>query len=706
MAKRGRKRKGLFHAIRLKPNTIRTIFFVFFAMLTTISILSFLQKGSKLIELNQLLNLYFGFFSLLVPFLLLLLTFTFIKSKIPLKEPTIFIGFIFIFVSFLSLFQSGIVGEFLWNQLLTLFGQAGTLIIYIFCLIVGIVVLFDTNIIDIFRTISKTLKAIKKYTIGTGLKVKKFNSNKIYRNDSKPPVQPRASSATKEDMSYVGIPPILKEIKDIEPANIDLKNNTLGQTQIWQYPSVSVFDNSPGAPADRGDVGKNAHIIEETLDSFGITAKVVEINDSPSVTQYALEVALGTKLAKIVSLSNDLAMALSAPGGQIRIEAPIPGRSFVGIEVPNRSLQVVPIRKILENDTMKSSKSKISVPLGLDVAGKAKITDINKMPHILICGQTNSGKSVCINSWICTLLFRSSPDEVKLILVDPKRVELTPYNDIPHLLQPVIVEPEKVLAALKWAVSEMENRYKQLTEAGVRNIDSFNEKSGFVSMPYIIIIVDELNDIMMSSPTEVEEAICRIAQMARAVGIHLVLATQRPSVNVITGLIKANIPARIAFAVSSMMDSRVILDTPGAEKLLGRGDMLFIPPDLAKPVRIQGCFVSDKERDNLIDFVKKQRSPTYNNDVVSQQVAIRQKGGASGNTSSDDRDQYFDDAVKAISESGIASTSFLQRRLKLGYARAARIVDQLEKAGVVGPSKGAKPRDILVPHNTSSNTEF
>jgi len=705
MAKRGRKRKGLFRSIRLKPNTVKTIFFVFFAMLTAISVLSFLQKGSKLIELNQLLNLYFGFFSLLVPFLLLLLTFTFIKSKMPLKEPTIFIGFIFIFISFLSLFKSGIIGEFLWNQLLTLFGQAGTLIIYIFCLIVGIVVLFDTNIIDIFRIITKTIKAIKKYTIGSGLKVKKFNSNKIYRNDSKPPVQPRASSGTKEDMSYVGIPPILKEINDT-PININLKNNELGQTQIWQYPSLSIFDNSPGAPADRGDVGKNAHTIEETLDSFGITAKVVEINDSPSVTQYALEVALGTKLAKIVSLSNDLAMALSAPGGQIRIEAPIPGRSLVGIEVPNRSLQVVPIRKILENDTMKLAKSKIAVPLGLDVAGKAKIADITKMPHVLIAGQTGSGKSVCINSWICTLLFRSSPDEVKLILVDPKRVELTPYNDIPHLLQPVIVEPEKVLSALKWAVSEMESRYKQLTEAGVRNIDSYNEKSGFQSMPYIIIIIDELADIMMSSPTEVEESICRIAQMARAVGIHLVLATQRPSVNVITGLIKANIPARMAFAVSSMMDSRVILDTPGAEKLLGRGDMLFIPPDLAKPVRIQGCFVSDKERDCLVDYVKKQRSPNYNNDVVSQQVSIRQKGGASGNTSEEDRDQYFDDAVKAISESGIASTSFLQRRLKLGYARAARIVDQLEKAGVVGPSKGAKARDILVPHNTSANPEF
>ncbi|HPD44786.1 MAG TPA: DNA translocase FtsK, partial [Candidatus Woesebacteria bacterium] len=342
---------------------------------------------------------------------------------------------------------------------------------------------------------------------------------------------------------------------------------------------------------------------------------------------------------------------------------------------------------------------KIMVPLGLDVAGRPKVADIAKMPHVLIAGQTNSGKSVCINSWICTLLFRASPEEVKLILVDPKRVELTPYNDIPHLLQPVIVEPEKIISALKWTIKEMENRYRQLTEAGVRNIETLNEKAGFVSMPYILIIIDELNDIMMASPTEVEEALCRIAQMARAVGIHLILSTQHPSVNVITGLIKANIPTRIAFAVTSMMDSRVILDLPGAEKLLGRGDMLYIPPELAKPIRVQGCFVSDKERDKLIEFVKSQQQPNYNNEIVSQPVTG--KGTAGKNIVSvdgEERDALFDQAVKLIAESGQASSSFLQRRLNLGYARAARVIDQLEKAGIVGPSKGAKPRDILIPH--------
>ena len=354
---------------------------------------------------------------------------------------------------------------------------------------------------------------------------------------------------------------------------------------------------------------------------------------------------------------------------------------------------------------MKQAKSKIAVPLGLDVAGKSKIADIAKMPHVLIAGQTGSGKSVCINSWITTLLYRASPEEVKLILVDPKRVELSCYDNIPHLLQPVITDPNEVVSALKWAVVEMERRYKDLTEAGVRNIEAFNDKSGFVQMPYILIIIDELADIMMTAPTEVEEAICRIAQKARAVGIHLILATQRPSVNVITGLIKANIPARMAFAVTSMMDSRVILDLPGAEKLLGRGDMLYIPPELAKPIRVQGCFVSDKERDTLLNFIKAQRKPEYNLEITSQ--PITSKNTTSKNIVSiggEDRDKLFDDAVAAIAESGQASSSFLQRRLRLGYARAARVIDQLEKAGIIGPSKGAKPRDILIPHNKPANS--
>ncbi|HOZ81133.1 MAG TPA: DNA translocase FtsK, partial [Candidatus Woesebacteria bacterium] len=474
------------------------------------------------------------------------------------------------------------------------------------------------------------------------------------------------------------------------------------ENKIWQYPPISLFDGTPGAKADRGDVRKNAQIIERTLESFGITARVAEVNDSPSVTQYALEVALGTKLAKIISLSNDLAMALSAPGGQIRVEAPIPGRPLVGIEVPNHSLQVVPLRQILESEVMKNAKSKLTVPLGLDVAGKPRVADIAKMPHVIIAGQTGSGKSVCVNSWINTLLFRASPEEVRMIMVDPKRVELTPYNGIPHLLNPVIVEPEKVVSALKWAVGEMERRYKMFTEVNAKNIESYNNLAGFQAVPYIVIVIDELAEIMLFSPAEVEDNICRLAQMARAVGIHLVLATQRPSVNIITGLIKANVPTRIAFAVASMTDSRVVLDTPGAEKLLGRGDMLFVPPDLAKPVRIQGTFVADKDINRLIEFLKTQRQTDYNTEVTS--VPIASKNTLSPNVVSvngEDHDALFNDAVKFIVDTGKASATYLQRHLKVGYARAARLLDEMEQAGIVGPVNGSKPREIKIPHKGS-----
>jgi S-DNA-T family DNA segregation ATPase FtsK/SpoIIIE len=400
-----------------------------------------------------------------------------------------------------------------------------------------------------------------------------------------------------------------------------------------------------------------------------------------------------------------MAMALAAPGGMIRVEAPIPGRSLVGIEVPNRSLEVVPIRKILESDVMKNAKNKITVPLGLDVAGNPRVGDITKMPHVLIAGQTGSGKSVCVNSWIANILFRASPDEVRMIMVDPKRVELTPYNGIPHLLTPVIVEPEKVISALKWAVSEMERRYKTFTEVGAKNIESYNNMAGFQSLPYILIFIDELAEIMLFSPNEVEDNVCRLAQMARAVGIHLILATQRPSVNVITGLIKANIPTRISFAVASVTDSRVILDSPGAEKLLGRGDMLYIPPELAKPVRIQGCFVSDKELTSLIDYLKAQKTTEYDDQVISQPVAHGKNSGNIDAGSVEDRDQMFDQAVKLVQDTGKASASLMQRRLKLGYARAARVLDQLEAAGIVGSSNGAKPREILIAHNNSDDAE-
>ena len=702
MAKRGRKKKKIIPRLRLKPETIQTIFFIFFLILTVVSVFSFLQTGPVPLAINQILDKYFGFGAILISFLLFLTAFLFAKIKTPLKDLNVFLGFLIMFISLISLFNQGVVGSFLSLQLATAFNsQVISVFIFVFLLIVGFVILFDTTLAQVVRFFTSLFKLFKKYTIGNvkNLKEKSLNKQKIYQSQLSLENNNSQNKKEKDDFNVVNIPPVL--YKPIINNSLIPGNNTLDVSNypVWRYPSIDIFDNTPGPKADRGDIRKNAQIIEQTLESFGITARVAEFNESPAVTQYALEVALGTKLAKIMSLSNDLAMALAAPGGMIRVEAPIPGRDRVGIEVPNRSLEVVPIRQMLESDAMKNAKNKITVPLGLDVAGHAKVGDLTKMPHVLIAGQTGSGKSVCINSWIASILFRASPQEVRMIMVDPKRVELTPYNGIPHLLTPVIVEPEKVLSALKWAVTEMEDRYKKFTEVGVKNIEGYNNLSGFQQMFYILIFIDELAEIMLFSPSEVEDNVCRLAQMARAVGIHLVLATQRPSVNVITGLIKANIPSRISFAVASVTDSRVVLDTPGAEKLLGRGDMLYLPPELAKPVRVQGCFVSDKELNNLIENLKAQQTTQYNDEITNLPISTGH-GTIKLGPSEEDRDVLFDAAVQLVRESGKASSSLMQRRLKLGYARAARVLDQLEQAGIVSPANGSKPRDILIEHNS------
>ncbi len=412
-----------------------------------------------------------------------------------------------------------------------------------------------------------------------------------------------------------------------------------------------------------------------------------------AVTQYAIRIAEGTKLSKIKGLSTDLALALAAPTGTIRIEAPIPGRNLVGLEIPNRSPEYVTLQEIMTHPTMAKEKSRLAVGLGLGVSGSPIIADIKKMPHVLVAGSTGSGKSVCINTIITTLLFRNSPQELRFILVDPKRVELTGYNGIPHLLTPVITNTDAVVAALTWATKEMDKRYKMFAEVGVRNIEEYNELSGFTAMEYIVIVIDELADIMLSSPTKVEDLIVRLAQMARATGIHLVLATQRPSVNVITGLIKANIPTRIAFNVASMIDSRVIIDSPGAEKLLGRGDMLYVPPDRPLPTRIQGTYVTNEEIKALIEYLKKTDAGE-----VKYQEEVTQKyiSGEDGAGDAASRDPEFEDAVNVVIAAGRASTSFLQRKMSLGYNKAARIMDQLEHAGVVGPQEGAKPRTVLI----------
>jgi len=461
--------------------------------------------------------------------------------------------------------------------------------------------------------------------------------------------------------------------------------------EVWEYPPLDLLTDSIGAKANRGDIKKNAAAIENTLDSFGIQAKVVEVNMGPAVTQYALQIALGTKVTKITALANDIALALAAPTGTVRIEAPIPGKSQVGIEVPNISPEVVPMKNILSSSQMQKSKSKLGLALGLDVSGQPVVADLARMPHILIAGSTGSGKSVAINAFIATIMFRASPDEAKFILVDPKIVELSSWNGIPHLLTPVITEPEKVVSALRWAITEMEKRYKLFAEVGAKNIGMYNEMSGFQALPHIVIVIDELADIMLFAPVEVEDAITRLAQMSRATGIHMILATQRPSVDVITGLIKANIPSRIAFNVSSQVDSRVIIDQVGSEKLLGRGDMLYVPPEASKPQRIQGVFVSEPEIQKLIDYLKKTGvEPHYTEEVIT--APIKKLSSSRSN----DQDELFEEAVKTITQHDRASASLLQRRLRVGYARAARLLDELEAAGVVGVADGSKARDVLV----------
>jgi len=421
-----------------------------------------------------------------------------------------------------------------------------------------------------------------------------------------------------------------------------------------------------------------------------VQAKVVKVSRGPVITRYELQPAPGIKVSKIVNLADDLALSLAAE--DVRIEAPVPGKSVVGIEVPNKERSMVYMRDIIEAPEFRDAPSKLAVGLGKDIAGNVVVADLTKLLHVLIAGATGSGKSVCINTLICSLLYRAKPDEVRLLMVDPKRVELAVYDGIPHLITPVVTDPKLAANALKWAVKEMESRYKRFAETGVRNIDGFNRKvdEGEVDggrMPYLVVIVDELADLMMVAGNEVEDNICRLAQMARAAGIHLVIATQRPSVDVITGLIKANVPSRISFAVSSSVDSRTILDMVGAERLIGKGDMLYFPIGASKPLRAQGAWISDKEVQDIVDFWKKQGEPQYAEAVTE---------AAKGNAPVDEgEDELFNDAVQLVVETGNASISMLQRRFRVGYARAARLIDMMELQGIVGPYQGSKPREVL-----------
>ena len=483
---------------------------------------------------------------------------------------------------------------------------------------------------------------------------------------------------------------------------LQLEHTITVEDEHYEFPPIQLLaeGEKKGVKGGKKAVADTATRLQKTLYSFGVSAKVENVSVGPAITRYELKPAEGVRVSKIANLADDIALSLAAE--TIRIEAPIPGKQAVGIEVPNKENEIVPLRDIIDSDKFKNHKSKLAFALGKDVAGEEVVADIAKMPHVLIAGATGSGKSVCINTLIASIIYKAKPSEVKLVMVDPKVVELSVYNGIPHLLIPVVTDPKKAAGALAWAVQEMVNRYSLFASKNVRDIKGYNaaleEEGEGQKLPQIVIIIDELSDLMMVSPKDVEDSICRLAQMARAAGMHLVIATQRPSVDVITGIIKANIPSRIAFSVSSQVDSRTILDMAGAEKLLGKGDMLFYPSGAAKPTRIQGAFISDKEVEKIVDFIKNNGEATYNDDIIKQieNANSTDKEIDAQNSEDDNTDPLLMDAIEVVVETGQASTSFIQRRFKVGYARAGRIIDQMEERGIISGFQGSKPREVLM----------
>jgi DNA segregation ATPase FtsK/SpoIIIE, S-DNA-T family len=584
----------------------------------------------------------------------------------------------------------GYVGEAISTSMLSVLNVLASSIILIALLFIFLILATNLNLLKLFKLLGEAFTKKKDESdeeeeeeTPPGLAALKVNDNSGAPAGTTLPVK-----------GELNLGHMAKKPASVPDPAASQEALTANSEEAWTSPALDLLE-ATSTKADAGDVKHNAHVIQQTLESFGINVTMGEVNVGPTVAQYTFTPPAGVKLNKITGLDTNLALSLAAH--PIRIEAPIPGKSAVGVEIPNKSIATVRLRDVLSTPEVKNQKEPLNFVLGRDVSGHPTTADLAKMPHLLIAGATGSGKSIMINSLLTSLLYRNSPADMKLILVDPKRVELGLYNDIPHLLTPVIVEPEKCISALKWAVAEMERRYKLLAEKGNRNIAEYNHEHREEAMPYIVIVIDELADLMVLAAADVEGLIVRLAQMARAVGIHLVLATQRPSVDVITGIIKANIPARLAFSVASQIDSRTILDQMGAEKLLGKGDMLFASPEYIKPRRIQGVYVSEKETKAVTDYLRSARSPQYNDEVLAQKVTIggRTVGGSGGDFGEPD-DDMFDEAAEAVFRAGKASASMLQRRLRVGYARAARLLDLLEERGIIGPADGARPRDVLI----------
>ncbi len=694
---RGRKRKGsmgfLFN-IGMQPEVVRGIMLVVFFIVGLLSLLALIGLAGKMGDFLSLgLRQAFGRPAYIFPFLLIGLAIAIFRSE-RLEDPNFskynLVGAVMLLVGLcgifhvkyngeaaLSVIKDGVGGGYLGYafsypaQLFMGFWATGVILLAIF--IVGTIMTFNISLKDVIESFKRLrlliLKLLHKQPIEGELTIKGMNER------SAVPVEAENNSELQA-----------KDMEDGKAKSV-LRSKKWGD---WKPYPLELLNNQSTTPM-AGDVKNNARVIQQTLKSFNINVKMHEVNVGPTVTQYTFKPTEGVKLSQIVTLNNDLALALAAH--PIRIEAPIPGKSLVGVEVPNQKVAIVRLREILESKEFADDKSNLTMVLGRNVAGSPTICELDKMPHLLISGATGSGKSICLNTIIMSLLYKNSPDDLRLILVDPKKVEMTNYADIPHLLTPVITEVDKTVNALRWTVSEMEKRFTLFAECKKRDIHSYNASVGKDRLPFIVVVIDELADLMAVASKEVEAAIVRLSQMARATGIHLVLATQRPSVNVITGLIKANITARIAFAVASQIDSRTIIDSAGAEKLLGNGDMLFISSDLGKPRRIQGSFVTEKDIHSVCKFLKDKGQPEYDEAIVQRQQMMASNGIiANGEVD----DELYEEAKETVMMSGKASASLLQRRLRVGYARAARLLDILEERGIVGPANGAKPRDILV----------
>ncbi|AYO30523.1 DNA translocase FtsK [Biomaibacter acetigenes] len=575
----------------------------------------------------------------------------------------------------------GILGEMGLSVLFGIFGDTGSYILMgTFCAI-GFILTTGSSISALINKIKSKLW-VKNINIVTPVenddKIKVVNMSGANIKNIRLNTTPSKSQEKIDESSIPSVPydaPIIINNTDIKNLNYTLPPVSLLKKNSSRQNSFS-----------EKELLNNAQVLEKTLESFGVQAKVVQVSCGPTITRFEIQPSPGVKVSRIVSLADDIALSLAAP--DVRIEAPIPGKAAIGIEVPNKQVSSVLLRDVIETQEFKTS-SKLTIALGKDIGGNPVVADLAEMPHLLIAGATGSGKSVCINTIISSILYKAFPNEVKFLMIDPKVVELTVYNDIPHLLTPVVTDAKKAAAALNWVVMEMEKRYQTFAKEGVRDITRYNELNTDNPLSKVLVIIDELADLMMVSPREVEDSICRLAQMARAAGIHLVVATQRPSVDIITGLIKANIPSRISFAVSSQVDSRTILDVSGAEKLLGKGDMLFFPVGASKPTRIQGAYVSEEEVEKLVDFVKKQKPPAYEKTLSDfKEVETEKK--------EEETDELFKEALRLVIDSGQASISMLQRRLHIGYSRAARLIDQMEERGFVGGFEGTKPREILI----------